>query len=120
RAPLGGLPRPDPRPPAPAAPGDGAQAQAAPTRRSDRAGGPHGVRWCAAHTLTPLPAPPQPLVLSRTARADQVTPGTLASRVAASRVARQPRGHVSPTTHPLVRDVLSGIRRMQSTRPVQV
>jgi len=99
---------------------DGAQAPAATTRRRDRAGGPHGVCWCAAPTLAPLPAPPQPLVLSRTARAEQVTPGTLASRVAALRVAHQPRGHARPTTHPLVRAVLSGICRTRGTRPVQV
>src|SRR6266699_2964558 len=99
---------------------DVAQAQAAPRRRSDRAGGQHVVRWCAAHTRAPLPATPQPLVLSRTARAAQVTPGTLASRVAASRVAHQQRGHARPTTHPLVRDVLSGIRRTRGTRPGQV
>ena len=99
---------------------DGAQAQAAHTRRRDRAGWQYGVRWCAAHTRAPLPATPQPLVLSRTARAAQVTPGTLASRVAASRVAHQQRGHARPTTHPLVRDVLSGIRRTRGTRPGQV
>src|SRR2546422_606441 len=97
-----------------------AQATAAPTRRRDRAGGPHGVCWGAAHALQALPAPPQTLVLSRTARADQVTAGTLASRVAASRVAHQQCGHVSPTTHPLGRDVLSGIRRPRGTRPGQV
>ena len=99
---------------------DVAQATAATTRRRDRAGGPHGVCWGAAHTLAPLPAPPQSLVRSRPARAAQVTPGTLASRVAAIRCAHQQRGHVSPTTHPLVRDVLSGIRRTRVTRPVQV
>src|SRR6266705_1468865 len=97
-----------------------AQAKAANTLRSYRAGWQHFVRWCAAHALQALPATPQTLVLSRTARAEQVTPGTLASRVAASRLAHQPRGHASPTTHPLVRDVLSGIRRTRGTRPVQV
>src|SRR5438128_2242332 len=99
---------------------DGAQAQAATTRRRDRAGGPHGVRWCAAHALQARPATPQPLVLSRTARAAQVTPGTLASRVAAIRLAHQPHGHARPTTHPLVRDVLSGLRRTRGIRPGQV
>src|SRR2546426_12242743 len=121
---LEGLPRPEPLPTAPTdsrplalvprvaqARHDVAQAQAAHTRRRDRAGWQYGVRWCAAHTRAPLPATPQPLVLSRTARAAQVTPGTLASRVAASRVAHQQRGHARPTTHPLVRAVLSGIRR---------
>ena len=78
------------------------------------------MSWCAAHTLEPLPATPQPLVLSRTARAEQVTPGTLASRVAAIRFFHQQSSQESPTTHPLVRDVLSGIRRTQGTRPVQV
>jgi len=97
-----------------------AQAKAANTLRSYRAGWQHFVRWCAAHTRAPLPATPQTLVRSRTARAAQVTPGTLASRVAAIRFAHQQRGHASPTTHPLVRDVLSGIRRTRGTRPVQV
>ena len=87
-----------------------AQAKAANTLRSYRAGWQHFVRWCAAHTLAPLPATPQTLVLYLTERAAQVTPGTLASRVAAIRFAHQQRGHASPTTHPLVRDVLSGIR----------
>jgi site-specific recombinase XerD len=97
-----------------------AQAKAANTQRSYRAGWQHFVTWCAAHTLAPLPATPQTLVLYLTARAEQVTPGTLASRVAAIRFAHQQHGHASPTTHPLVRDVLSGIRRTQGTRPGQV
>ncbi len=97
-----------------------AQAKAATTRRSYRAGWQHFVSWCAAHALQALPATPQTLVLSRTARAEQVTPGTLASRVAAIRFFHQQSSHASPTTHPLVRDVLSGIRRTQGTRPVQV
>ena len=97
-----------------------AQAKAANTLRSYRAGWQHFVRWCAAHALQALPATPQTLVLYLTARAEQVTPGTLASRVAAIRFAHQQRGHASPTTHPLVRDVLSGIRRTRGTRPVQV
>ncbi len=49
-----------------------------------------------------------------------MTPGTLASRVAAIRFFHQQSGHASPATHPLVRDVLSGIRRTQGTRPAQV
>src|SRR5437899_9980416 len=103
-APLEGLPRPAPLP-------TSAPCPAATTRRRDRAGGPHGVRWCAAHTRAPLPATPQTLVLSLTARAEQVTPGTLASRGAAIRFFHQQSSHDSPTTHPLVRNVLSGIRR---------
>src|SRR6266571_3781271 len=99
---------------------DVAQATAANTLRSDRAGWQPFVTWCAAHALQALPATPQTLVLSRTARAEQVTPGTLASRVAAIRFFHQRSSHASPTTHPLVRDVLSGIRRTQGTRPVQV
>src|SRR5438128_6092965 len=97
-----------------------AQAKAANTLRSYHAGWQHFVRWCAAHALQALPATPQTLVLYLTARAEQVTPGTLASRVAAIRFAHQQRGHASPTTHPLVRDVLSGIRRTRGTRPGQV
>jgi site-specific recombinase XerD len=97
-----------------------AQAKAANTLRSYRAGWQHFVRWCAAHALQALPATPQTLVLYLTARAEQVTPGTLASRVAAIRFFHQQSSQESPTTHPLVRDVLSGIRRTQGTRPVQV
>src|SRR5438128_3827061 len=97
-----------------------AQAKAANTLRSYRTGWQHVVTWCAAHALQALPATPQTLVLYLTARAEQVTPGTLASRVAAIRFFHQQRGHESPTTHPLVRDVLSGIRRTRGTRPAQV
>src|SRR5690349_3537438 len=97
-----------------------AQAKAANTLRSYRAGGQHFVSWCAVHTLEPLPATPQTLVLYLAAHAEQVTPSTLASRVAAIRFAHQQHGHASPTTHPLVRDVLSGIRRTRGTRPMQV
>lgn len=97
-----------------------AQAKAANTLRSYRTGWQHFATWCAAHTLKALPATPQTLVLYLTARAEEVTPGTLASRVAAIRFAHQQRGYESPTTHPMVRDVLSGIRRTQGTRPVQV
>jgi site-specific recombinase XerD len=97
-----------------------AQAKAPNTLRSYRAGWQHFVTWCAAHALQALPATPQTLVLYLTARADEVTPGTLASRVAAIRFAHQQSGYESPTTHPMVRDVLSGIRRSQGTRPAQV
>jgi site-specific recombinase XerD len=97
-----------------------AQAKAANTLRSYRAGWQHFVSWCAAHTLQALPATPQTLVLYLTARADEVTPGTLASRIAAIRFAHQQSGYASPTTHPMVRDVLSGIRRTRGTRPAQV
>src|SRR5437867_11117122 len=127
------LPMPDPLPPRPADPVPlalmprvdqarryFAQAKAANTLRSDRAGWQHFVCWCAAHALQALPATPQTLVLYLAARAEQVTPGTLASRVAAIRFFHQQRGHESPTTHPLVRDVLSGIRRTRGTRPGQV
>jgi site-specific recombinase XerD len=97
-----------------------AQAKAANTLRSYRTGWQHFVTWCAAHALQALPATPQTLVLYLTARAEQVTPSTLASRVAAIRFSHQQSGYESPTTHPIVRDVLSGIRRMQGTRPAQV
>jgi integrase len=97
-----------------------AQAKAANTLRSYRAGWAHFVSWCATHSLQALPATPPTLVLYLTVRAEQVTPGTLASRVAAIRFAHQQRGYASPTTHPMVRDVLSGIRRVKGTRPGQV
>ena len=62
--------------------------------------------------MAPLEGRPRPA--PRPTAPPAPRPLALAPRVA------QARGHARPTTHPLVRDVLSGLRRTRGTRPVQV
>ena len=97
-----------------------AQARATNTLRSYASGWQDFATWCAHHHQQAFPASAQTVVLYLTQRADVVKVSTLTSRLAAIRFYHHHRGEVSPTTEPVVRDVLSGIRRAKGTRPDQV
>ena len=97
-----------------------AQAKSDNTLRSYASGWRDFSTWCATHQLSPFPATPQTVVLYLTERADHVSVATLTSRLAAIRFFHQRQGEAIPTTDPVVRDVLSGIRRSKGSRPSQV
>jgi site-specific recombinase XerD len=97
-----------------------AQAKADNTLRSYASGWRDFAQWCAHHHLQAFPASPQTVVLYLTQRVDVVKVSTLTSRLAAIRFYHHHRGQATPTTEPVVRDVLSGIRRAKGTRPAQV
>lgn len=76
--------------------------------------------WCEGRGLDPFPAEPLHICAFLADQAEEVTPGTLSGRLSALRWAHEQRGQQSPTTHPQVRAVLSGIKRSSDDQPRQV
>ncbi len=76
--------------------------------------------WCAAHTLTALPAAPETVALFL---ADQAQGGVAAStlnrRLAAIKCAHEAQGLDTPTGHKGVTAALKGIRRAKGTAPAK-
>lgn len=97
-----------------------AQAKSDNTLRSYASGWRDFSEWCTHHHQQAFPASAQTVVLYLTQRADSVKVSTLVSRLAAIRFYHHHRGQATPTTDPVVRDVLSGIRRAKRSRPFQV
>ena len=89
---------------------------AANTTRAYRADWADFTAWCAAHQLTPLPAPPTTVALYLTDRAKTCKASTLARRLCAIAGAHKEAGALSPTTDSTVRLILSGIRRAKGTK----
>ena len=68
--------------------------------------------WCARYGITPLPAAPQAVALYLGARAHTWAWSTVAGRLAAIAHYHHNAGLPSPTAHPLVLRIRSGIRRV--------
>lgn len=77
--------------------------------------------WCAGESLRALPAVPTTIALYLTALAQAgAKASTLQRRVSALSQAHQVAGHVpSPTSDPVVRATMAGIRRAHGTAPAQ-
>lgn len=71
--------------------------------------------WCAAHGRHPLPASAETVAAYLVAFAGVLATSTLSRRRTVIRVAHAAAGLDSPTEHPGVRDVWSGIRRGHGT-----
>src|SRR5207249_1425099 len=73
--------------------------------------------WCARRNLESLPATPATVTLYITDLAERCKPSTITRRLATISQAHQQAGHATPTTTPIVRDVLQGIKREKGTAP---
>jgi site-specific recombinase XerD len=92
-------------------------AKAPSTLRAYRSDWNHFTRWCAQHTLCPLPASPETIALYLAALAATHRPATITRRLTAITKAHQIGGHPSPATmqQPAVSETLKGIRRTLGT-----
>jgi site-specific recombinase XerD len=96
------------------------QAQLAPaTLRAYTEACGHFAKWCAVRGLESLPANPESIALyvSELAQAGKRA-STLTKALAAIRFAHKTRNLGSPTEHPLVTGIMSGIRRVHGSEPV--
>ena len=71
-------------------------AKAPSTLRAYRSDWDHFQRWCAQHTLCPLPASPETIALYLTAMAATHRPATMTRRLTAITKAHAIAGHPSP------------------------
>lgn len=75
------------------------------------------VKWCRKNGHEPLPASPETVAAYVAERADAGRrPSTLQRNLAAIAKAHELAGLISPTRDPLVKETMSGIRRMLGTR----
>lgn len=95
-----------------------AAAKAPATLRAYTADWADWTSWCARYGLAPLPARPEAVALYLGARADTWAWTTIAGRLAAIAHFHEDAGYPSPTSHPLVRRIRSGIRRTVGTAGV--
>lgn len=73
--------------------------------------------WCRDRGLSCLPASPETVsVYIAALREGQYSPATIARRLASISTYHQVAGYESPTRHPVVRAVLSGLRRSASSQ----
>jgi integrase len=77
------------------------------------------VEWCLHHNLHPLPAEPETVARYAAFRARDCSAATVDLTVQAIRHAHETRDLPTPTSHPGVKRVLSGIRRTLGTRQKQ-
>lgn len=75
--------------------------------------------WCSRYGLESMPADPRTVAAFVASEASTVKPGTVARRLAAIRWHHEQDGLQSPTTHPQVRQVLAGVRRVHHSDPEQ-
>jgi site-specific recombinase XerD len=76
--------------------------------------------FCRAHDCAALPATPQTVAAYIAQRAlEGASPATISQGLAAIGEIHKLRGHASPRAHPIVSEVLSGIRRTHGTAPVK-
>ncbi len=94
-----------------------AKAKAANTLAAYRADWNDFTTWCTNRTLESLPAEPATVALYITDLAELCKPSTITRRLATISQAHQQAGHATPTSAPLVRDVLQGIKRAKGTAP---
>ena len=94
-----------------------AKAKAANTLAAYRSDWNDFTTWCTTHNLQSLPATPATVTLYITDLAEHCKPSTITRRLATISQAHQQAGHATPTTAPVVRDVLQGIKREKGTAP---
>jgi site-specific recombinase XerD len=94
-----------------------AKAKAANTLAAYRSDWNNFTAWCTNGTLESLPATPATVALYITDLAERCKPSTITRRLAAISQAHQQAGHAAPTSAPVVRDVLQGIKREKGTAP---
>lgn len=94
-----------------------AKAKAANTVAAYRSDWNDFTSWCQARGIESLPAEPATVALYITDLAERCKPSTITRRLATISQAHQQAGHATPTSEPLVRDVLQGIRREKGTAP---
>lgn len=86
------------------------------TRRAYASDWIHFTDWCDAQPgISPMPAAAQTVALYLAEHADRLKASTLIRRCAAISALHQAAGHISPTSDPLVRTTLAGIRRVHGT-----
>jgi len=94
-----------------------AKAKAANTLAAYRADWNAFTSWCHTRNLESLPASPATVTLYITDLAERCKPSTITRHLATISQAHQQAGHATPTTAPIVRDVLQGIKREKGTAP---
>jgi site-specific recombinase XerD len=94
-----------------------AKAKAANTIAAYRADWNAFTRWCHMRNLESLPASPATVTLYITDLAERCKPSTITRHLATISQAHQQAGHATPTTAPIVRDALQGIKRAKGTAP---
>jgi site-specific recombinase XerD len=94
-----------------------AKAKAANTLAAYRSDWNDFTSWCTRCNLESLPATPATVTLYITDLAERCKPSTITRRLATISQAHQQAGHTTPTTAPVVRDVLQGIKREKGTAP---
>jgi site-specific recombinase XerD len=93
-------------------------AQAAATDRAYTRGWDDFCAWCAFRHVQPLPAHPAVLAMYLSFCADRgLSTSSIGQRAAAIAHRHRKAGHDAPTTNPVVRDALRGIRRTLGTAP---
>ena len=83
-----------------------ANAKAANTLAAYRSDWNDFTTWCRAQSFESLPAEPPTVALYITDLAERCKPSTITRRLATISQAHQQAGHATPTSAPLVRDVL--------------
>jgi site-specific recombinase XerD len=94
-----------------------AKAKAANTLAAYRSDWNDFTVWCTSRKLESLPAEPATVALYITDLAERCKPSTITRRLATISQAHQQAGHATPTSAPVVRDVLQGIKREKGTAP---
>src|ERR1044071_5256512 len=94
-----------------------AKAKAANTLAAYRSDWNDFTAWCISRSLESLPAEPATVALYITDLAERCKPSTITRRLATISQAHQQAGHATPTSAPLVRDVLQGIKRAKGSAP---
>src|ERR1022692_926156 len=75
--------------------------------------------WCAAHGVSPLPAPPELVAAYIAECASHLKPGSIQRRLNAIAEAHKAAGLESPTHAGMVRNTLKGIKRTMGTATKQ-
>ncbi|WP_210247493.1 site-specific integrase [Methylobacterium sp. WL116] len=88
---------------------EGARAEA--TRKAYGSDWRQFATWCRAAGLASLPAAPETVGLYLTAHAGHLAIATLTRRLSSIAVAHRMAGHPMDTRHPMIRDVMRGLRR---------
>ena len=95
-----------------------AAARAAATERAYRRGWDDFCAWCAFRRVEPLPAHPAAVAAYLSFLADRgLSVSSIGQRAAAIAHRHRKAGHEAPTTNPVVRDAVAGIRRTIGTAP---
>src|SRR5690349_4612632 len=93
-----------------------AKAKAANTLSAYRSDWNDFTTWCISRQLESLPAEPATVALYISDLAERCKPSTITRRLATISQAHQQAGQATPTSAPLVRDVMQGIKLEKAVR----